>query len=71
MASQDQSGRGSGGKEKDVCVKVPADAKIQTIDLKGKTAQEIEDYLKKAADSGIGFIILNAPFRVPSARSVA
>jgi hypothetical protein len=69
MASQDQSGRGS-GKEKDVCVKVPADAKIETIDLKNKSAKEIEAYLKKAADSGVGFIILNAPFRVPAARSV-
>jgi hypothetical protein len=48
----------------EVVVPVPQKTKITVSDLKGLSAKELEDVLSKAKKSKVGFVILNAPFKV-------
>jgi hypothetical protein len=54
----------TGTGEAQVSVPVPQDTNIKVTSLKGKSAQEIAALLEKAKQSKVGFIILNAPFKV-------
>jgi len=47
-----------------ISVHVPHDTSIRVSDLKNCTDQEMRELLDKAAKSKVGFIILNAPFKV-------
>ena len=57
--------------EAQVSVPVPQDTKITVTKLSGKTAAEIQAVLEKAKTSKVGFVILNAPFKVRSAKPVS
>jgi hypothetical protein len=69
MASK--RGQGSGGAKRTESINVPEGAEIRIVDLSEKkySDKELEDLIKQAAKSGVGFVILNAPFKVPSAKS--
>ena len=47
-----------------VSVSVPQEANIKVTNLKGKSDQEVAALLAKVKQSRVGFIILNAPFKV-------
>ena len=47
-----------------VVVPVPQDAKIKVTDLKSLNEKELDEVLSKAKKSKVGFVILNAPFKV-------
>jgi hypothetical protein len=47
-----------------VTVPVPQDTKIRVTDLKSLSNEEINDLLNKAKTAKVGFVILNAPFKV-------
>jgi hypothetical protein len=50
--------------EAQVSVPVPQDTNIKITSLKGKSDKEIADLLAKAKQSKVGYVILNAPFKV-------
>jgi hypothetical protein len=54
--------------EAQVSVPVPQDTNIKVTSLKGKTDKEIEALLEKAKRAKVGFIIVNAPFKVQPVR---
>ena len=57
------------GENVGVTVEVPIATKIKVTDLKSLSESEQQEILKKVADSSVGFIILNAPFKVRPAES--
>jgi hypothetical protein len=45
-------------------VEVRAPISIRVTDLKGLSDKQVSDLLKKAKTAKVGFVILNAPFKV-------
>jgi len=54
-----------------VTVEVPQTSKLEVSDLKNLTEKELEELLKKAKKSRVGFVILNAPFKVSRVEPVS
>lgn len=50
---------------KSVSVPVPAGANIRVADLQKLSDEDLKRIIKKAKHSRVGFVILNAPFKVP------
>lgn len=48
-------------------VPVPQNVPITVMDLKSLSERELNDVLEKAKTAQVGFIILNAPFKIPRA----
>jgi hypothetical protein len=48
----------------EVVVPVPQETKIRVTDLKGLSPKQLEEVLSEAKKSKVGFVILNAPFKV-------
>jgi hypothetical protein len=48
----------------EVRVPVPQNTSIRVTDLKSLSDRQIDDILKKAKTAKVGFVILNAPFKV-------
>ena len=58
-------------KVKHVSVPIPHGTSTQIHDLKSLSAKEVSDVLKKAKTSKVGFVILNAPFKVRSVETIS
>ena len=61
----------SGESEVGVTIPVPQGAKIKVTNLKDLSADELADALKEAKTASVGFVILNAPFKVGRTEPVA
>ncbi len=74
MATTGKKKRDKGGEE-EVCVSVPAGTHVKTEPLQklGKklSTKELAALIKKASEAKVGFVILNAPFKVRSAEPVS
>jgi hypothetical protein len=58
-------------KTHDVGVAVPQGTAVKVHDLSSLSDKEIEEVLKKAKTSKVGFVILNAPFKVRPVESTS
>ena len=58
----------TGTGETQITVSVPQDTNIKVSNLKGKSEKEVAALLEKAKQCKVGFIILNAPFKVQPVR---
>ena len=52
------------GSNVQVVVPVPQNTKITVTDLKSLTVEDVNQILEKAKTAQIGFVILNAPFKL-------
>ena len=48
----------------EVRVPVPEDTSVRVTDLKKLSDKDLTDLIKKAKTAKVGFVILNAPFKV-------
>ena len=59
------------GSDVQVGVPVPQNASIRVSDLKSLSTKEVKDLLEKAKTAKVGFVILNAPFKVRQVEPVS
>ena len=58
-------------KTKHVRVPVPHGASTRMHDLKGLSDSDLDDVIRRAKTAKVGFVILNAPFKVRQVEPVA
>jgi hypothetical protein len=63
-AQRGRRGRGGAATNVEISVPVPQNTSLKVTDLKNLSDLEINDLIKRAKSARVGFVILNAPFKV-------
>jgi hypothetical protein len=54
-----------------VSVPIPHNTSIRVTDLKSLSEKDLNELLEKAKTSQVGYVILNAPFKLPTVKPVS